>query len=271
MELANPLGEETAFMRFSLIPALLHAVRRNQDQLPSLTNVRLFELGKTFRWGPKEQPLPTETKRIAVVLRGARAQPSWTAAKGAVDVFDLKGLIEVALERSGVTGVQYDRDEVPWLHPRTAGRMRIGPMEVGRFGELHPDVADAFGLEGPPVFVAELELDALEAGRHGPPQLAAVSPHPPAQRDLSFFVSKSAPASQILATVEGAASGEHLESVELFDVYDGPNAPEGQRSLAIALTFRAPDRTLKDEEVERAQERVVQALAERHGAQLRSA
>ncbi|MEM6862169.1 MAG: phenylalanine--tRNA ligase subunit beta [Myxococcota bacterium] len=271
VELANPLGEETAFLRFSVLPALLAAARRNQDQLPSRTDLRMFELGRSFRWGQARQVQPVETPLLGLVMRGRRFPSGWGAEATELDVFDLKGVLESLLLRLGYGSPSARSVEAPHLHPRSAGVLSLDGQDVGAFGELHPDVAEAYGLEGPPLFVAELILEALESARRGPAKLAGLSNQPPAQRDLSFFVSKAHAAGEVLELIRASARSAPLETVELFDVYEGEHAPEGSRSLAVAMSFRAPDRTLKDEEVEAAQREILEALEAKFSIHLRSA
>jgi phenylalanyl-tRNA synthetase beta chain len=267
VQLANPLGEETAFLRFSILPALLAAARRNQDLLPSRVDLRLFELGRTFGWGDTKQPLPVESRRLGLVLRGRRHPAGWATADDPIDAYDLKGMLEAVFDRLGLPRFEVRAAEAGFLHPRSSGQIHLGHAELGWMGELHPDVADRYGLEGPPVFVAELSVDGLLRLDRPPAGFVALSPHPPAQRDLSFFVDRSQPASAVLATIRAAA--QELESVEVFDVYEGAHAPEGMRSLAVALVFRAADRTLEHDEVEATQRRIVEALKAQHGAELR--
>lgn len=300
VEVENPLGEESALMRMSLLPALLRAVRLNQDVLPSITDLRLFEVGRTFAWSsaadldpePRGRGhLPAETLRATMVLRGHRVPASWATkdAKGivpALDAFDLKAaveslLVELRVLRAPGAGrgrgpgggaIAWVPAEVSWLHPRSATRIELDGVPLGVLGELHPDVLPRFGLDGPPVFVADLSLDALAAaaGRCDP-VYRPLPKQPPARRDLSFYIGRDVPAARVLEVIERAGGGAHLESVELFDVYEGQGLPEGKRSLAVAMTFRAEDRTLTDTEVEAAQGGVVTALTEAFGAQIRAA
>lgn len=266
VQLANPLGEETQFLRMSLLPALMMAVRHNQDQLPSLTDLRLFELGRTFMWG--KGTLPEESRRLGLVLRGRQAPAGWAAEPTPVDFFDLKGVVELLGEVFRIPDLEFSPSEARWLHPRTAAQVEQDGRLLGHLGEVHPSIHDAFGLEGPPVFVAELEVDALETAR-GPERTFRPLPRlPPAQRDLSFFISTATPAAQVLAAIQNAVEPGLSEEARLFDVYDGPGVPEGQRSLAVALTLRAADRTLTDQEVDRSVGKVVAAL-EGLGARIR--
>lgn len=269
VELQNPLGEETRYLRFSILPALLQVARFNQDQLPSRVDLRLFEMGRTFAWrGPTEQP--DEHLRVGLLMRGRRHPPSWGSDDARVDAFDLKGVVDRLSASLGPTSVE--PFECPHLHPRASARITVardaGAVELGLFGQLHPDTMAAYGLEGPEIFVADLAMDGLARAVHRP-AFRGVSPHPPAQRDLSFVVRKDQPAASILATIRKTGRSFDLEAVSLFDVYEGAHVPEGHRSLAVALTYRAPDRTLTADEVETAQAEVVRALERVHGARLR--
>lgn len=266
VRVANPLGEETGWMRSSLLPALLDAARHNQDLLPSQTNLRLFELGGAFAWGESET-LPEEDPRVGILLRGRRAPISWASGTEMVDVFDLKGVLEGFFDAFRVEP-DWEAGEQAWLHPRSSTRLVQSGRELGWMGELHPDLAEQLGLEGPPVFVAELSLAALEAAR-GELALHRTLPKlPPAQRDLSFFVDQAVPSARLLSAAR-TAGADNLEGVRLFDVYEGKGVPEGQRSLAIELVFRAADRTLADAEVDAAVKTVVSAVAAQTGARLR--
>lgn len=269
VSLRNPLGEETRHLRFSLLPGLLAATRRNQDALPSITDLRLFELGRAFRWSGDARDLPEERSRLALLMRGRRRPGSWADPGEATDVFDLIGALELTCERIDRPKPRIERDDVPWLHPRAAGRLVEGDRFLGRFGQLHPDVMDAYGLEGPPVFVAEIDLEPLfeESER---PTFRPLAPHPPAQRDLSFFIDRERPAQGVLDTIRRVGAPRDLESVDLFDVYEGRGVPDGRRSLAVALVFRAPDRTLTDAEVDETQAEIVKALEAEHAIALRS-
>lgn len=269
VELLNPLGEETRCLRFSLLPALLQAAQRNQDQLPSRTDLRLFEIGRVFTWtGPDAQP--HEENRLGLLMRGHRHARSWSGSDAQVDAFDLKGVAERIVDRAGLSkAVRFERHELSFMHPRATARIWCGDRVLGAMGQVHPDVMQAYDLEGPPVYVAELSMDVLAEGAHRHP-FRRVSPHPPAQRDLSFVVSKEVPVADLLATIREAGRVFDLESVQVFDVFEGKNVPEGHRSIAVALTYRAPNRTLTAQEVEAAQTDVVARLESEHGAKLRA-
>jgi phenylalanyl-tRNA synthetase beta chain len=129
---------------------------------------------------------------------------------------------------------------------------------------------DRFGLEGPPVFVAELELDAMLQSIGALPVFRPLPKLPPAQRDLSFFVDRDVAAAKVLGIIREAGAPADLESVSVFDVYEGKGVPDGKKSVAVALTFRSEARTLTDADVEAAQSAVISALQQRLKAEIRS-
>jgi phenylalanyl-tRNA synthetase beta chain len=269
VQVANPLGEESALMRLSMLPALLGAARLNQDNLPSTTDLRLFEMGKTFVWTTPPNKLPKETRRIGILMRGHRFPQDWTARKEMLDAFDLKAVIEALLARFCIRAT-FEPHDAAWLHPRSGTRIEADGRTLGLFGEAHPGVMDRFGLEGPPVFVAELELDAMLHAVGPLPVFRPLPKLPPAQRDLSFFVDRDVPSAKVLGIIEEAGRPADLESVSVFDVYEGKGVPEGKKSIAVAMTFRSDARTLTDSDVEAAQASVVAALTERLNAEIRS-
>jgi phenylalanyl-tRNA synthetase beta chain len=270
VRLTNPLGEERRLMRMSLLPALLKSARLNQDQLPSLTDLRLFELGKSFRWTQPPQALPEETRKLGVLLRGRRLSKVWCETETKLDAYDIKGLVESVLSLFRAPSAVFKVSKEVWLHPRSATDVWLGSVCVGAFGELHPDLMGAFGLEGPPCFVAELSLDALVAHRGSAAVYHPLPRLPPAQRDLSFFVAEGIPAGDILTRIRRLAPDVGLESVELFDVYRGQGVPDGKKSLAVSLVFRSAQETLAESDIETAERRVVQALEKDFLAEIRS-
>lgn len=265
---ANPLGEESQLMRVSMLPALLEAARLNQDNLPSLTDIRLFEVGRTFTWQGAET-LPVQDRKLGLVMRGRRAPDSWASDEAGIDAFDLKGVLEGVLKMFGVSAA-VQAHEASYLHPRSASRFVRDGKTLGVFGEAHPNLMERYGLDGTPIFVAELDLDQLSAQAVGFARFAPVAKLPPAQRDLSFFVKKEVSAADVLSAIRTAGAGGLLEQTDIFDVYEGKGVAEDEKSLAVSMTFRAAEKTLTDAEVEAAQLPIIEAL-QGLGARIRSA
>lgn len=264
--LANPLGEESAIMRMSLLPALLRGARHNQTLLR--TDLRLFELGHSFEWASPPGKLPVEHNQLAMLMRGLRAPKSWVTDDSSIDDFDLKATLERLLAAFAIDRVTLRACECAWLHPRSAVEVLVGDVVLGVAGELHPDVADKFELDGPALFVAELDVDALESVRGATRTFSALPRFPAVGRDLSFFIDRNVAADTILDTVR--AKAEFLEDVRVFDVYEGKGLPAGKRSIAVSMTFRLADRTLTDAEVDGSQSRIMSGLTKDLGAEIRS-
>lgn len=277
--LANPLGEESAYMRMSLLPAQLKSARLNQSLMR--TDLRLFEIGRSFEWGEdksaasadetseKAGRLPKETLRLSLLIRGRRSPESWSANNDLLDIFDLKAHLEALLSRFGIRDFECVASDVGFLHPKYATQLQINGESIGHFGVVHPDVQKDFDVEGLDIMVAELDLPALSRCGGGVRKFKPLPKYPAVTRDLSFFIEQDVPVSKILTAAEAASGQDNLESVVLFDVYEGKGMPEGKRSVAIRMTYRSSEGTLKDAAVDKAQEAVAQSLENGLSAEIR--
>ncbi|MGE3275254.1 MAG: phenylalanine--tRNA ligase subunit beta [Vicinamibacterales bacterium] len=255
--IANPLSEKFTTMRPSLVPGLVDAVSHNRRH--GRRDVRLFEIGARFaRHG--------ESRVAAAAWTGLATPDHWSGGRRDVDFFDIKGVVEqvAAMLDVPVTVVAAD---VPWLVPGRAAEVHAGGARVGVLGQLDPAIADARDLPtGDAVYVAEIDLDRLEAARPDQPRFAVPLPrHPSVTRDVAILIDDSLSADTVRGTIRSAAPGT-LVSVHEFDRYLGKGIPEGKCSLALRLTFQAPDRTLTDEEVQAAMQAIVGALQNELGA-----
>jgi phenylalanyl-tRNA synthetase beta chain len=187
-----------------------------------------------------------------------------------MDFFDLKGVIEALLADLHVSGVTYRPVKPPALHPGKAAEVLAGGKVLGSLGELHPLVAEAFGLGGKAVLAAELDLEAVRAAVPERYAYVAVSRYQDAKQDVAVVVEESVPAARVEGEIR-AGGGALLRGVRLFDVYRGPSIPAGHKSLAYALTYQAEDRTLTDEEVDRAHKAIENRLRHVLKAQIRGA
>lgn len=269
VKLLNPISPERGVMRRSLLPGLLAVAQKN---LEATDAVSLYELG--FVYLPRAgERLPDEPRRLAIVLCGKRAPAAWDDPQGApaaqFDFFDLKGVVEALAADLHLPAVAFAAAQsVPWLHPMRAAELRVNGAAVGAFGELHPKVASRFGFGDRAVQVAELDLEAVLGAvpeRYG---YKPFSTFPPAKRDIAVVVPHATTAEQVLSEIR-AAGGDLLTDAALFDVYRGAGLPEGTKSLAFALTYQAPDRTLGDKEIAKAHERVEGRLRHVLDAQIR--
>jgi phenylalanyl-tRNA synthetase beta chain len=260
----NPLIEDHVQLRTTLIPGLLEVARVNASR--RVTDLHIFELGRTFH--PADRGV-AEHRRLALLLTGRLMRGAWSLPETVISAsyFHLKGIIETLLEELRIHGAAFAPTIVPWLREGHAAQLHLAGAAIGTIGELHPDVAAAFDLSAQ-VFLADLDVEALLRVAVFRPQLTPLPRFPSVRRDLAIIVANSVPASQVMAliTTEG---GEILESAELFDLYTGPPIPEGHRSLAYALSFRAKDRTLDAPEVETVLARITGGLRTRLRAEIR--
>ncbi len=262
LRLANPLSEEQAVMRTSLIPGLLEALRRNT--LKQILDVRLFELSKVFVPEPGAD-LPREEHRLAGVMYGAREEVSWNTSREAVDFFDLKGAVETLLDGLQVPEVDFRAEDLPY-YLRYGARVHSRDVELGVLGELIPEMGEQLDLEGR-IFVFNLDFNAL-VRTLAPPLFTPLPRYPAVYRDLALVVPEDLPAARVTQALVRHGQPWLVEA-HLFDVYTGDPIPPGKRSLAFRLSYRDPERTLTDEEINPHHEALVAALARELGAELR--
>jgi len=267
--LSNPLSSEQAVMRTSLLPGLLQNLARSLRHQSE--DVRIYELGRVYmrqRAAGGDQPA-VERQILTGLLYGPRHGLAWNASKEKVDFYDAKGAVEDVLQSLGISGRYAPDRETLMLHPRSAARvLAAGGKMLGYVGELHPRIAEA--LDAPSgVFVFTLSMDALTEAAQLVPHYQGLPRFPAVLRDLAVVVDESVTHDRLEAAIR-AAGGGLVDAVVLFDVYRGKNIPEGRKSLAYAISFRADDRTLTDADAIAAHQRIVQALASELGAELRA-
>jgi len=259
--LSNPLRAEEAWLRTRVLPGLLHTVARNQRW--GTGPVSIFEVGTVFR---SADPVD-ERRQVGLVLCGAAGE-GWTADDREFDVLDARGMVETLLEELGVDGWTLGDPLGEPFHPGRSAGIFLDGRPVGILGELHPRNASSLDIDGR-VAVAEFELEPLRAAASTGFHLVEVPRFPPIRRDLAFVIEEDVPAGAVQAALE-AAAGELLDRAMLFDVFRGDAIPDGRKSLAFALEFRAPNRTLTDEEVEPVVAAIVDRLRRELGAELRT-
>ena len=261
IRVTNPLQADDGWLRTRLTPGLLKVVRHNAHR--HVRSVAVFEVDKVFRLRDGQ---PEERPKAAFALSG-NADPGWASDDRPFDVFDAKGVVEAVMAELGIDWTLGDPIGRPF-HPGRSGAVMVGDERIGVLGEIHPRVADRFDLTAR-VAVAELEVEALMRLARPVAGVEDVPRFPPVRRDLAFIVDASVPAGRVRAALE-ATAGELLGSVLLFDVFEGPPLPEGAKSLAFSVDFRAADRTLTDEEADVAVAAIVERLSSEVGARLRS-
>jgi phenylalanyl-tRNA synthetase beta chain len=260
--LANPLSEEQSAMRTTLLGSLLDVAARNTAR--GAAALALFESARVYLEGEGrfagDRPAPfAEPQRLAAIALGSLAPRSWRGSGEAADFFALKGVAE-ALARGLGAELAFAPAEEPFLHPGRAATVLVGEAEVGWLGEVHPLVCKTWDLDAAVAFEFDL-APLLAAATLGEETYEDVTTSPAVYQDLAVVVPDETPASAVREAILGAG-GELLQAAEVFDLYEGEQVGEGRKSLALNLEFRAPDRTLTDEEVAGVRERIKAKLGE---------
>jgi phenylalanyl-tRNA synthetase beta chain len=266
--LGNPLSEEAGVLRPSLVPGMLAMIAGNLHR--DVSDVRLFELGTVFSGSTEKVD---ERPAVAFGAVGALPEQSALHPSRAVDFHDVKGVVEQVLARFQAQAVYFDRFPSEagitpeWLHPYRAARVAVDGATVGWFGQLHPREAAARKLKEP-VLVGELYLDRLYKLPLRRPAVREISRFQPVRRDFSLILDESTGWEEIDAAVAGLRIPELVEW-RARELFRDAKLGAGEYSLLLGATFQAPDRTLREDELQSFQARVVEAVG-KVGARLRS-
>ena len=268
VELINPMNAEQSVMRQSIIPGLLRSVSYNQAH--GVQNVQLYEMGQVF-YAHAGHKQPKEKEKLAGVLAGSMGDASWNNAPAAFDFFDGKGVVESLARELALPKVRFKAlaaDDAPHLQPGRAAEVYSGGSSLGWVGELHPLAVDAYEATAP-VVAFELDIEALSKAARLARDYVDVPEFPPVDVDVAFVVNEDVTNERLVQCIT-SAGGKLLADVRLFDVYrDEKRIGEGKKSMAYALTYRAPDRTLTGEEVEKVQAKLVKKVCGATGAEVR--
>lgn len=245
--IANPLGEDFSIMRTVSLNGMLTSLATNYNRRNK--TARLYEFGNIYI--PKALPLeelPDEKMRLTMGMYGDG------------DFFTMKGAVEEIFEKLGIAGqVEFEPgSDIPYLHPGRQAKMVKGKLDIGFIGQVHPEVGDNYNMKAE-AYVAVLNMDVLTMLAGFDRKYEGIAKYPASTRDLSMVMDKSLFVGQIEHVITKNA-GKILESVELFDVYEGEQVGEGKKSVAFSLIFRAKDRNLESAEVDKAVEKVLDAL-----------
>ncbi len=212
--------------------------------------------------------LPEEHLTLSAILYGSRAGIGWNKGSETVDFFDIKGLLEKLFSTLGISGVEYNSaNNNDLFHPVRCASVSIGGSAAGYVGELHPDVAGKYDLKGSAA-IFELDMGVVERGATLTKRFIPLPRFPESARDIAFIVDEEVEFAYIIEAVRGA-DVKLIENIELFDVYYGGQVGEGKKSLAIRVTYRSMDRTLKNEEVDKLHAVVIKTLEEKFKAKVR--
>jgi phenylalanyl-tRNA synthetase beta chain len=253
-------------LRPSLLPGLLDALRHNIAR--QNTDVALFEIGRVFL---QPHGKIKEERRLAVALTERRSPVFWAGAErdAKFDIYDLKGALEEFLEQFGLRGVTWARHEESHSFFIESAAVQLGKLTLGEMGQLSPVLQKRYDLRDA-VFLAELNFEQVLARRAPSKTFKPLPLFPAIRRDVAMLVPE-ATAHEAIVNVVKQIRPPNLEKFELFDVFRGQNIPAGQKSLAYAFTYRNPDRTLTDAEVNTAHEKLVEQFKRNLSATIREA
>ena len=265
VRLKNPLSADMAVMRTSLWSGLLKSAAYNQNRQQS--RVRLFELGMVFRQSGENLCMESldQELRISGVITGRRRPENWADTDEEVDFYDLKGDVEYLLGSDPAQGYEFHPCEHPALQTGQSARVLRNGNEVGYLGLLNSQVQARFDLRSP-CYLFELGVSGI--GSRAVPQVNEVSRFPEIRRDIAVIVDSSIASSELRQVVTSNA-GAFFHKLKLFDVYVGKGIENNSKSIGLGLTFQHPSRTLKDEEVNSAMERIVTVMKTELNAKLR--
>ena len=262
--LENPLSEKQAYMRTSLIPALLHTASDNLRK--NRNNVRLFEIGPVYLRDESETSAK-QRQHLGIAVAGQSSDKHWSRAQHPVDLYDLKGYVEGLLALMGVADTAFQAVDHPTFAPGSSAEVLLHGNVIGRIGRVADDVLPAFEIDRQ-VILAELDLTSLFKKTPGVAQFSEIPAHPPSLRDIAVVADAATPAGELRAAAQ-KAGGKLLQDVALFDIYTGKPIPAGKKSVALSLRFQSNERTLTDKDTDKAWNKILKALEKQFDAELR--
>ncbi|MGI6129215.1 MAG: phenylalanine--tRNA ligase subunit beta [bacterium] len=260
-----PLSQEQSVLRTTLVPSLLEVTATNQRR--KARSINIFEINRVYL--PQQLPLtelPIMPRQVAIVLSGLAEEQSWQNAPRENDFYRIKGILESIISELGVNG-KFVTTTTSFYHPGRQAGLEVASSVVATFGELHPDVAEAFHLSGR-IYALELNLTALLPHMHLTTRYQPLPRFPGIERDLALTVPEHVESAKATETIRQVA-GPYLVELKLFDVYQGKPIPSGYKSLAYSLVFRAKDHTLTEEEVNPYMDAILDEAVAKIGASIR--
>ena len=254
----NPISEEFPYMRTTLVPAVIEAAKRDIAQQNK--DLWLFETANVYE--PKALPLtevPHERPMVCGIMMGKVTEAAWNQVQRDTDFYDVKGVVDGLLAKLGLTQFDIQPSSESYYHPGVSAHYTVNGVTIANYGELHPQVVKNFDLSGK-VYMFEIDLEAVLSITVPPFRYQSFSKFPGTSRDLAIVAPVSVTSGEIVALIK-EHGGEYLESVSIFDVYEGEHIEAGYRSLAYNLQFRSMEGTLNDEDIDGAIQAIIDALA----------
>jgi phenylalanyl-tRNA synthetase beta chain len=266
IDLMVPLSEEQAVMRTNLVHHLLEAMAFNTKRRQS--DISIYEIARVY-WPKPGTFLPKEPLHLGVGLMGRLREIGWNQSHDEVDFYDAKGIVELIFEKLKLPEFSLKPSGQPFLHPGQSADVYVNERMIGFYGQIHPSIQAKYELTKK-AFILELDLSCLDGVRKADTiSFEPLPKFPAVQRDLALVVSASITAQSIIARIKQLI-GDLVEKVDLFDVYQGEQVANGQRSLAFSISYRSKERTLNDNEVNQLQEKLLTQLHQEYGAVVRA-
>ncbi|MFJ7829075.1 phenylalanine--tRNA ligase subunit beta [Peribacillus sp. NPDC097284] len=264
IRLAMPMSEERSQLRLSIVPQLLEVVKYNNAR--QLDSLALYEIGSVF-FKKDNQELPEEKEHVAGVITGLWESQPWQGEKKSVDFYVAKGVIEAIFDTLGLTDqISYRQAEIKDMHPGRTAEVLLHGEVIGFIGQVHPTVQKDLDIKE--TYIFELSFKAMAEAEVAPIAYQTIPRYPSTTRDIALVVEQAAKAGDIQNIIL-EAGGKLLKEVSIFDLYEGEKMEEGKKSIAFSLKYFDPERTLTDEDITKAHEKVLAAVKEKAGAELR--
>lgn len=257
----NPLSSESEVLRPSALCGMMDVLAHNINR--KIADMRMFELGKSYFC--RDNGIPSEKGILAIALCGMKTK-DWRN-KTALDIFDLKGIVEALFDKLGISGYKFEAKASPLLALSASSSIKIGGRDVGILGKLDKAVLDSYDIKIP-IFISEMELEPIYAHARLERRFAGLPRYPSTTRDISLIVDDKISNSEITGLIKEVC-GDLAVSVKPFDLYRGEQIPKGSKSILYSVEYRASDRTLTDEEASSLDKKVREVLAERFNAKIR--
>ena len=266
IEIKNPLSEDMAIMRPSLVYSLVNNIKENLNR--NQTDLKIFEVSKTFKnLGSAKDGLATEELKVAIALSGREDKNLWNQTKTDYDFYDLKGYIEYLFERLNINKFNLERAKDVNFHPGVSAEIKIGEDVIGIFGELHPTLINNVGIKREKVFFAEINLTKLMKYMKIKVNYESISKYPEVLRDLAITLDKDILVGNMTKDIKKKVN--LVEKIDIFDVYSGDKVEAGKKSVAMSIVLRDKIRTLTDQDIDTAMKNILSLIKDKYNGEIR--
>ncbi len=262
IKIKNPINEDMVVMRPTLIYSMLNVIKNNINR--NITDLQIFEVSKVFL--KTSEKLAKEPIRAAIAISGRNNKNLWESKPKDYDFYDLKGYVEQFLNLMGLKKYKLERSKNLAFHPGVSADIAIGKEIIGTFGEIHPDVLENLDIKEK-VYIAEIQIDLLLKYVKEKIEYKRTIKYPAIERDLAVVLDEESMVGNITADIEKTA--EIVENVNIFDVYKGEQIEKGKKSVAVNIVFRSEKGTLKEEEVNKVMEVILNTIEKKYNGKIR--